>query len=82
MNLRAKMKLVSVCRDAGGRSIKLAASNQTDGDNKDWSKWTPGGSIELYVSNENAFGQADNAEIGQHFWVDITPIAPASQPAP
>src|SRR4051812_44984809 len=76
MHLRCKFRLDSVTRFASQRNLKLTASNQKDGDNKDWSKWSPCGALELTVTNEAAFEQIDKAQIGGCFWIDINAVEP------
>jgi hypothetical protein len=44
-------------------------------DNKSWSKWTPSGSIQLQISNPEAY---DQLKLGQAYFVDFTP-APAKE---
>lgn len=72
--LRAKFKVESISREGTSRRLRLIASNQTDGDNKDWSKWTPSGNLELYISNEAVFSRIDAMNPGDHFWLDLSPI--------
>ena len=43
--------------------------------NKGWSKWTPGGAIDLQINNPDAFGKL---KVGQHYFVDFTE-APAAE---
>lgn len=44
-------------------------------DNKTWSKWTPCGSVEMQISNPEAY---DQFKVGQAYFVDFTP-APAKE---
>ena len=73
--LRCKFRVESITREGSGRRLRLSASNQKDGDNKDWSQWTPSGSFEIYVSNQSAFPQIDAMNPGDHFWIDVAPVA-------
>lgn len=44
-----------------------------DGDdaaNKEWSKWTPSGQIQLTITNPDAYKQF---ELGKAYYVDFTP---------
>jgi hypothetical protein len=58
MKVRAKffvnaIEMYSAPADSG--SVKLLATNQKDGDNTDWSKWTPSGSVQMMITNPTAF---------------------------
>lgn len=46
------------------RVIHLTAAKTSDTDNVDWSKWTPAGDIQMYVTNPAAF---DQFEVGKHY---------------
>lgn len=41
-----------------------------DEENRDWSRWTPSGSIVLHIDQPAAF---DAFNLGQHYFVDFTP---------
>lgn len=45
-------------------------------DNKQWSKWTPSGSIQMTITNQAALEQF---EIGKEFFVTFEPV-PAKAP--
>lgn len=58
MNVRAKfhvssVELFSSPSDSG--TVKMVAGNDKEGDNTDWSKWTPSGSVQLHITNPIAF---------------------------
>ena len=40
-----------------GRTVNFSAVIGTEGDNKDWSKWTPFGQLQMNISNPDAFEQ-------------------------
>lgn len=40
---------------ADSGSVKLVATNSKEGDNKDWSLYTPSGSIQMMITNPSAF---------------------------
>jgi len=40
-------------------------------ENHQWSKWTPSGSLELTITNPNAF---DKVFRGSEFFVDLVPV--------
>lgn len=48
--------------------IKLAPVN--DGENVDWSKWTPSGEIAMTITNPDAI---EKFELGGQYFVDFTP---------
>lgn len=45
-------------------------------ENKTWSQWTPGGSVELSITNPEAIKAF---EVGKDYFVDFSPVEP---PAP
>ena len=49
----------------GGRVIMQPVSADSD-ENKSWSKWTPGGIIELWVTADGAF---DAFELGKSYYL-------------
>ncbi len=75
--MRCKFRLDQIIREGVGRKLRLNAANQLDGDNKDWSQYTPSGSLEIYVTNPAAFPKIDAMNPGDHFWIDIKPISVA-----
>jgi hypothetical protein len=50
--------------------VKLCAVYGDSPENKEWSKWTPSASFDIYISNPAAFGQLSS---GHEFIVDFTP---------
>lgn len=70
--VRAKFKVVETRRiDYGSGAqevVKLAPASGAG--NESWSKWTPGGSIEMTITNPEAVAQL---ELGKHFYVDFSP---------
>ena len=47
--------------------------------NKSWSKWTPSGTLELTITNPEAFNQF---AVGQDYFVDFTPVPSAGARTP
>lgn len=39
-------------------------------DNKEWSKWTPSGSLKMQINNPDAIAQF---EVGKDYFLDFTP---------
>ena len=39
--------------------------------NEEWSKWTPGGQLQMQISNPVAIAQL---EVGKDYFIDITPV--------
>lgn len=74
--LRAKMVVQSVLRHAdhdGGiefEAINLTAFNGTEGDNEDWSRFTPTASLDMTITNPSAMGKILP---GQEYYVDLVP---------
>lgn len=47
----------------------VACASEVD-PNHTWSKWTPSGSFQMYVTNPQVFG---SFEKGKEYFIDITP---------
>lgn len=81
MNVRCKMKCTEVLTGASNHGagkqdfarVKLSAVAGEE--NKTWSKWTPGGTVELSINNPDAFAAFT---IGETYFVDFSP-APATE---
>ena len=70
--LRLKMVAQSVAQEAGASErVVLLASTTTDGDNKDWSKWTPSGNLTFQITNPDAQGKI---QPGAVYFVTIEPV--------
>lgn len=73
--LRLKMVAETVKRSADNtgniahEEIVLRAVYDDKGPNKEWSKWTPSGTLQFHVSNPAAFGKVLP---GQFLFVDLT----------
>ena len=78
--IRCKFRVVGVENTGDGRAVTLTASNERDGDNQDWSKWTPSGELRFYVTNEAAFAKLDAMKPGDHYWIDLSPVASGGRP--
>jgi len=78
MTVRAKfyvssVELYSSPSDSG--SVKLVAGNDKEGDNTDWSKWTPSGSIQMMITNPPAFQFFKDAmHSGKRIYVDFNVV--------
>jgi len=76
--MRAKMKVNSVEVHETGETLKMspvcANSYPEDGsdENNTFARFTPSGSVELYVSNPDLAGKI---RPGQEFFVDFTKVA-------
>jgi len=58
MKVRAKFFVNAIeqyAAPADSGSVKLCANNSKEGDNKDWSMYTPSGSIQMMITNPSAF---------------------------
>lgn len=75
MGVRAKMYVSAITRYTYGDQInvKLQAVTRSDGDNKTWSAATPSGSVEMTISNKDAWPLFLEAfEKGQDLYLDFT----------
>lgn len=72
--LRCKFRVTEITKVDLARLVKLRASNQSDGDNIDWSKYTPSGDLSLTVTNPTAWPQIDALVPGDHCYIDIRPL--------
>lgn len=74
--IRCKMQVseVWIQKDANGgissEKVKLHAVYGNTEENKNWSKWTPTATFEIYISNPEAQGKLSQ---GHEFYVDFTP---------
>jgi hypothetical protein len=74
--VRAIMK----CTEAEGDRIKLEATYATDEGKpilQDFSKWTPSGRVEMYVTNPAARAQF---EVGKFYSIDFEAVGPGEIP--
>ena len=79
--LRAKMQAYQVSNTIDqnnqieSQQIKLQAvySDDPSSPNTQWSKWTPSGSLDLTITNPNAFNKVLR---GQEFYIDLIPVTP------
>lgn len=70
--IRAKMTCTGCSDDSyGNEQLYLEPVYEVSGENKQWSQWTPGGSLHLSISNPGAKGKH---EVGKEYYVDITPV--------
>lgn len=72
--LRCKFCVAQITREGQGRTLVMSASNQKEGDNLDWSKWTPNGQFSIHVTNKAAFPTLDALNPGDHLFIDLTPV--------
>lgn len=76
--VRAKFHITSIelfSSPSGSGTVKLTAGNDKEGDNIDWSKYTPSGSIQMMITNPDAFKvfmDAFNAR--KRFYVDFSEV--------
>lgn len=73
-SVRAKFWVTEInhrhCRDSSEVNAEIKLEPVYDEDNKDWSKWTPSGSISMSVTNPGAIAQF---ELGKQYFVDFRP---------
>lgn len=76
MSVRAKFQVTEV-RQATGWSngphetSTVVLSAVSGEENKTWSKWTPGGRLEMQINNPAALEQF---KIGEFYFLDFTPV--------
>ena len=76
MSVRAKFKVEQVTRTVSWAEVKLQPVTSGSDENKQFYRWTPGGSIHLATINPEAAAQF---EPGKEFYIDFTPAdAPAA----
>lgn len=75
-NVRAKFRITNVElyeQPKGAGNVKLTAGNDKESDNTDWSQWTPSGSIQMMITNPEAFKVfMDAFNAGKRFYVDFS----------
>lgn len=73
MSVRAKFKCQSkVMHGEGNQQYAALSFNASYGegkDNKDWSRWTPSGSLTMSITNPSAF---DWFEVGKEYYLDFS----------
>ena len=74
MNIRAKFQVESVTIHTHGEAVKMnAVCYDGTAENASFSQYTPTGSFEMSVTNENLFGVF---KPGQEYYLDFTPAEP------
>jgi len=74
--LRCKMRVntVTQSKESDGstsqETIELRAVYAAEGENAQWSKWTPCADFKISITNPQAFGKLSK---GHEFFVDFTP---------
>jgi len=66
MQVRAKF----ICEEIDSNAVKFRAVTR-DGENVDWSKWTPWGTIQMGISNPEALAAF---EVGREYTVDFNQV--------
>jgi hypothetical protein len=78
MTIRAKFHVTSIemfSQPADSGTVKLTAGNDKEGDNIDWSKWTPSGSVQMMITNPAAFQFFKDAmQAGKRIYVDFNVV--------
>lgn len=71
MAVRAKLKCTEKTGNAeAGGGVKLEAVYDGSDANSSWSKYTPSGTLNMWVTNPQAY---EAFEVGQKYFVDFTP---------
>lgn len=74
--VRGKFKLAKVTANAGasGRQLMfIAVCNDGTPENERFHRYTPTGTLEMYVDNPSALAQF---ELGKEYYLDFTPCEP------
>lgn len=69
--ITAKMQLATMSHHADGQTGLSFVVDYQDGRNKEWSKYTPGGQIQLTVKSE----VAEHFELGGSYLVTFEPVS-------
>jgi hypothetical protein len=75
--IRGKFRVVRVTRhmdDKGeveSEMIGLNVVTDDSAENKQWSKWTPAGALEMTITNPAAYGKVTR---GQEFYIDLISV--------
>lgn len=64
------IELFSEPRDTGIVKMSAVVTDRSE-TNKSWSKWTPSGTIEMHISNPEAFKQF---ELGKSYYIDFSEV--------
>lgn len=70
MGVRAKVRITSIEKFVGQSTLKATPVSGTQGENADYSKYTPSGLITLNISDETK--AATYFEVGKEYYVDFT----------
>lgn len=72
MSVRAKFRCHSIQKadDDSHRTIHMSPVTADSPENKAWSKYTPGGLLQMHISNPAAFEQFEQ---GKEYYIDIQP---------
>lgn len=79
MNVRAKFRVESITKSAGGGVlVEMAPVTSGSEENRTFWKYTPSGSLKMSLTA--GIPAADAFEPGQEFYLDFTPVL-AAEPA-
>lgn len=70
MTVRAKFRchFIEKADDDSHRTIHMSPVTSDTEENKAWSKYTPGGLLQMHISNPTAFEQFEQ---GKEYYIDI-----------
>ncbi len=74
MTVRAKLYLESIEHRTWGTKACFRVVSPRGDDNKEWAAATPAGEMWLTIKNEKAAAAFTLDQLGQEFFVDITPV--------
>lgn len=72
MTVRAKFRchFIQKAEDDSHRVVNMSPVTADTPENKSWSKYTPGGQLQMYITNPAAFEQFES---GKEYFIDISP---------
>ncbi|MFD3231632.1 type 2 periplasmic-binding domain-containing protein [Rahnella aceris] len=72
MTVKAKFRchFIQKADDDSSRTIHMSAVTSGSHENETWSKLTPGGQIQMHISNPEAFNKFEQ---GKEYYIEIQP---------
>lgn len=73
MTVRAKFRchFIQKADDNSHCTVHMSPVTDDTPENKTWSKYTPGGLLQMHISNPDAY---DHFEQGNEYYIDIHPV--------
>ncbi|MEZ2586139.1 hypothetical protein ACBQ10_16395 [Kluyvera intermedia] len=73
MSVRAKFRCnhIDKAENDSHRTVHMSPVTADTPENKTWSRYTPGGLLQMHISNPAAY---DQFEQGKEYYIDIQPV--------